>query len=231
MNKMIKGKLIVIDGTDGSGKATQVKLLKDKLINEGHLVETIDFPQYSFKSAGPTEEYLSGKYGAPDEVGAYRASIFYAVDRYDASFRMKEWLEAGKIVICDRYVSANMGHQAGKIEDLKERDKYLDWLFDLEFNIFKIPKPDINIFLYLDPVIARRLAQENTSNKFTNEIKKNDIHEKDPEHMKKASESFKYVADKYKWITIDCSDKQEQAGIRTREDISEEIYNKVKGLI
>ena len=228
---MEQGKLIVIDGTDGSGKATQVKLLKDRLLSEGYLVETIDFPQYGQKSAGPTEDYLSGKYGSPDEVGAYRASILYAVDRYAASFKMKEWLEAGKIVICDRYVSANMGHQAGKISDLEQRDKYLDWLFDLEFNIFKIPKPNINIFLYLDPVIARRLAQENTSNKFTNEVKKNDIHEKDPEHMKKASESFKYVADKYKWITIDCSDKQENAGIRTREEISEDIYNKIKGLL
>jgi len=223
------GKLIVLDGTDGSGKATQVELLKQKLHEKGYLVEKIDFPQYGAKSAGPVEEYLSGKFGAPDQVGAYRASILYAVDRYSASFKMKEWLEEGKIVICDRYVSANMGHQAGKILDLKKRDKYLDWLFDLEYNIFEIPKPDINLFLYLEPEIARRLAQENTSNKFTNDLKGKDIHEKDPEHMKKASESFKYVAEKYNWITIDCSNKED--GIRTRKDISEEIYTKVKELL
>jgi len=226
---MILGKLIVIDGTDGSGKATQVELLKQRLQEEGYLVEKIDFPQYGQKSAGPVEDYLNGLYGSPDEVGPYRASIFYATDRYAASFKMNKWLNEGKLVICDRYVSANMGHQAGKISDLKERDKYLDWLFDLEFNIFKIPKPDINIFLYLDSEIARRLAQDNSTKKFTNDVKGKDIHEKDPEHMKKASESFKYVADKYKWITIDCSNKE--LGIRAREEISQEIYNKIKGLL
>ncbi len=226
---MSTGKLIVLDGTDGSGKATQVELLKQKLKEKGYFVEKIDFPQYGTKAAGPAEEYLSGKFGTPDQVGAYRASILYAVDRYAASFKMKEWLNEGKIVICDRYVSANMGHQAGKILDLEKRDKYLDWLFDLEYNIFEIPKPDINIFLYLEPEIARRLAQENTSKKFTNDVKGKDIHEKDEQHMKKASESFKYVANKYKWITIDCSNKED--GIRTREDISKEVYNKVEELL
>lgn len=222
----MKGKLIVIDGTDGSGKHTQTLLLKENLEREGYFVETIDFPQYGLKSAAPTEEYLNGKYGSANDVTPYQASIIYAVDRFAASFKMKEWLEEGKIVLCDRYVSANMGHQAGKIEDLNERDKFLDWLFDLEFNIFKIPKPDINIFLYLDPEISRKMAQENKSEKFTNNVKKNDIHEKDPEHMKKASESFLYVAKKYDWITIDCSDKDK--GIRTREDISLEILKEVK---
>lgn len=221
----MKGKLIVIDGTDGSGKATQTSLLKENLKKEGYIVETIDFPQYGTKSAGPTEEYLNGNFGTPDEVGAYRASILYAVDRYAASFKIKQWLSEGKIVICDRYVSANMGHQAGKISDLDKRDKFLDWLFDLEYNIFQIPIPDVNIFLYLDPEIARRLAIENTSKKFTNEVKKNDIHEKDPEHIKKASQSFLYVAKKYNWITIDCSDGNN--GIKTREDISKEIFAKV----
>jgi len=222
---MKKGKLIVIDGTDGSGKATQVELLKQKLITLGYFVEKIDFPQYGHKSAGLVEEYLSGKFGDANEVGAYRASVLYAADRYAASFKMREWLNEGKIVICDRYVSANMGHQAGKIDDLKERDKFLEWLFDLEYNIFKIPQPDINIFLYLNPEIARRLAQENTSNKFTNNVKKNDIHEKDPEHMKKASDAFKYVANKYNWIQIDCSDGNNN--IKTREDISKNILDKI----
>jgi dTMP kinase len=102
-------------------------------------------------------------------------------------------------------------------------------LFDLEFKIFNIPKPDINILLYLDTEIAAKLAQENKDDKFTNNVKKNDIHEKDKEHLKKALEAFLYVANKYNWIKIDCSDKKEW--IRTREEISKEILEKVKELI
>jgi dTMP kinase len=221
----MKGKLIVIDGTDGSGKHTQTMLLKENLEKKGFLVKTIDFPQYGLKSAAPTEEYLNGKYGNANQVTPYQASILYAVDRYAASFKIKQWLNEGKIVLCDRYVSANMGHQAGKIDNLDERDKFLDWLFDLEYNIFNIPKPDINIFLYLDPEIARKLAQENKSEKFTNNVKNNDIHEKDPEHMKKASESFLYVAKKYDWIKIDCSSQEKN--IKTRNEISVNILKKV----
>ncbi len=222
----MKGKLIVIDGTDGTGKHTQTMLLKENLEKLGYFVETIDFPQYGTKSAGPTEDYLNGKYGSANDVTPYQASVLYAVDRFAASFKIKEWLNQGKVVLCDRYVSANMGHQAGKIKDLKERDKFLEWLFDLEFNIFKIPEPDINILLYLDVDLARSLAQKNESKKFTNDVKKNDIHEKDPEHMKKALESFLYVADKYNWIKIDCTDKE--IGIKTREEISKIIFDKIK---
>lgn len=225
----MKGKMIVIDGTDGTGKHTQTMLLKENLEKLGYSVETIDFPRYGEKSAGPIEEYLNGKYGSVTEVTAKQASILYAVDRYAASFQIRKWLEEGKIVLCDRYVSANMGHQASKIDDIKERDRFLDWLYDLEFNIFNIPKPDINILLYLDTEIARKLAQENANKKFTNDVKKNDIHEKDKEHMKKALASFLYVSEKYGWIKIDCSDKK--GWIRTREDISREISEKIKSLI
>jgi len=225
----MKGKMIVIDGTDGTGKHTQTLILKENLEKQGYKVETIDFPRYGEKSAGLVEEYLNGKFGSVNEVTPHQASIFYAVDRFVASFQIRKWLEEGKIVLCDRYVSANMGHQAAKIEKDTEKDKYLDWLFDLEFNIFKIPKPDINILLYLDTEIARKLAQENTNQKYTNDVKKNDIHENDKEHMKKALNAFLYVADKYNWIKIDCSDGKKW--IRTREDISIEILEKVKILI
>ena len=171
---MNQGKLIVIDGTDGCGKHTQTLLLKENLENKGYLVKTIDFPQYGLKSAGPTEEYLNGKYGSSEDVDAYQASVLYAVDRFDASFKIKKWLREGKFVICDRYVSANMGHQAGKIEDLEEREKFLDWLFNLEFNIFKIPKPDINIFLYFKVMLLLEYSIEfglSNSKTFTNSIK------------------------------------------------------------
>ena len=110
---MKKGKFIVIDGTDGSGKATQTKLLVKKLRKEKYKVKLADFPQYNKKSAGLVEEYLSGKYGTEKNVGPYVASIFYACDRYDASFKIRKWLKEGNIVISNRYVTANMGHQGG----------------------------------------------------------------------------------------------------------------------
>ena len=107
------GKFIVIDGTDGSGKATQTELLVKRLAQAGYEVVMADFPQYGQKSAGLVEHYLNGKYGTALDVGPYRASIFYAADRYDASFQIRQWLKEGKIVISNRYVTANMAHQGG----------------------------------------------------------------------------------------------------------------------
>ncbi len=196
---MYKGKFIVIDGTDGSGKKTQTDLLVERLKKEGYAVEKIDFPQYGKKSAGPVEDYLNWEYGSASDVTPYQASILYAVDRFAASAQIKEWLAQGKIVVSDRYVSANMGHQAGKIDDLKERDRFLERLDELEYGILALPKPDVQIFLYVDPETSRKLALQV---KKTNMDKSKDIHENDAEHMRKASEAFHYVAKKYNWATI-----------------------------
>src|SRR3989338_3808567 len=127
------GKFIVIDGTDGSGKGTQTDLILKRLQTAGHITEKADFPQYGQKSAGLVEEYLNGKYGKQKEVGPHRASIFFAIDRFDASFKIKKWLDENKIVISNRYVTANMGHQGGSIHDDKERQEYFQWLHDLEY--------------------------------------------------------------------------------------------------
>lgn len=213
-----KGMLIVIDGTDGSGKKTQVQMLADCLQQDGYAVEKIDFPQYGKKSAGPTEEYLNGVYGTAGEVTPYQASLLYAVDRFAASKQMKERLNAGKIVLSDRYVSANMGHQAGKIENLAERDQFLDWIQEIEYGIFNIPKPDLQIFLYLDPEISRKRALQVEK---LNMDKSKDIHENDAMHMQKASEAFLYVAQKYGWNQIDCKAGEE---IKSREALNNELY-------
>ncbi len=219
------GKLIVIDGTDGSGKKTQTELLVHRLISEGYQVEKIDFPQYGKKSAGPTEEYLSGNFGTAAEVSPYQASVLYAVDRFSASFQIRKWLEEGKIVISDRYVSANMGHQAGKIDDLVERDRFLEWLEEFEYGLLKIPRPDVQIFLYLDSEISRNLALKVEK---PNMDKTKDIHENDADHMRKASEAFRYVAEKYGWIQLACA---EQGEMKTREAIAEELYEQVHLLL
>ena len=156
----MKGKLIVLDGTDGSGKATQTELLKKRLEQEGRQVEVISFPQYGRKSAGMIEEYLAGSYGSPKDVGPRCASVFYACDRYDAAPKIRKWLQEGKIVIANRYVFSSMGHQAGIIADLKERDVFLAWLEQLEYIIFKVPKPDLNILLFVPAETGQKRWRE-----------------------------------------------------------------------
>ena len=157
---MKKWILIVIDWTDWSWKWTQTKLLVNRLKNEGFNVELADFPQYWKKSTGMIEEYLNWNLWTADEVWPYRASVFYAIDRYEASPKIKKWLEDWKIVIANRYVSSNMWHQAGKIHDLEERDKFLERLEDFEYNLFWIPKPDINILLYMPIEIWQKLVDK-----------------------------------------------------------------------
>ena len=221
---MEKGIFIVIEGTDGSGKTVQTRKLVENLKNSGKDVETIEFPQYGQKSAGLVEEYLNGKFGTAEEVGPYRASIFFACDRYDASFKIKKWLEQGKIVIANRYTSANMGHQAGKIKDKEERDKFLEWLENLEFNVFKIPKPDTTMLLFMPPQIGQELVDKKGHRDYVNGNKR-DIHEADINHLKDAAEAYKYCAEKFNWLVIDCAPNNE---LREIEDISKEVFGKIK---
>lgn len=221
---MKKGKFVVIEGTDGSGKGTQVELLSGYLKNKKKPFEVADFPQYDNFSSAFVAKYLRGEYGSADEVGAYRGSIFYALDRYDKSFDVRKWLAEGKIVISNRYVSANMGHQAGKIKDKKSKDKFLKWLDDLEYNIFKIPKPDKTILLYVPPKIGQNLVDSKKERSYT-KGKKRDIHEADLKHLKNAAEAYLYVAKKYKWTIIDCAPNGE---MRSRESIHKEIIKNLK---
>lgn len=219
-----KGKFIVIDGTDGSGKATQTKILVDRLKREGKKIAVIDFPRYGKKSASMVEDYLNGKFGDSNSVSAYQASIFYAIDRYAASFKIKKWLSEGKIVISNRYVSANMGHQAAKIENEIERNKFLKWLEELEYGIFQIPRPDKNILLYMPASIGQTLVDKKASRKYIGG-KKRDIHEADLNHLQNAAKVYLELAKKNKWIVIDCAPKNK---LRTIENIAEELWQKVK---
>ena len=187
-----KGKFIVIDGTDGTGKATQTKLLQDELQVNGYEVALMDFPQYGQKSAGLVEEYLSGKYG---QVNAKAASIFYAVDRFDASFKVREALNAGKVVLSNRYVTANAGHQGGKISDLTDRLKYFSWLSNLEYEIFGIPKPDLNIILHIPIEKTLELMEIRRKNAAKDSVhKKKDLHEADANHLRNAEQAYIEIA-------------------------------------
>lgn len=224
---MKKGIFIVIDGTDGSGKETQTNLLIKKLKESGHDTERVDFPRYGQKSAGLAEEYLNGKFGTAREVGPYRASIFYACDRYAASFDIKNWLNQGKVVIANRYVSSNMGHQAGKIENQQERDRFLKWLDDLEFNIFEIPRPDLIILLYMPPALGQQLVDKKAPRDYVGG-KKRDIHEADLQHLKDATEAYLYVAKKFDWPIIECVP---DGRLISPEEISNLLWNKVSNLL
>ncbi len=187
-----RGKFIVIDGTDGSGKGTQTQLLIEELRANGYDVETTDFPQYGQKSAGAVEEYLNGKYG---QVNPKASSIFYAIDRYDASFKIRQWLGEGKIIVSNRYVTASAGHQGGKIADDDERLKFFRWLNDLEYNIFGIPKPDLNLILHVPAETAQLLVDKKSAaeRKYAGG-KKRDLHEADLNHLQNAEKVFLEIA-------------------------------------
>jgi dTMP kinase len=224
---MPRGLLIVLDGTDGSGKATQTELLAERLRARGQDVETADYPRYGEKSAGMIEEYLNGNYGDAEEVGPYRASIFYACDRYADSKRISALLEAGYIVIANRYTTSNMGHQAGKINSRKEQDQFLEWVQNLEYNIFGITPPDLCVLLHMPPEIGQQLVNEKLTRAYL-KTGSHDIHEADLTHLHKADEAYQYVASKYNWHIIECAKDNKPRSI---EAVHQELWAFVKSYL
>lgn len=221
------GKLFVIDGTDGSGKQTQLEMLKRRFSKERIDYKAVSFPNYDSPSSSLVKMYLAGDFGKnAKDVSAYIASTFYAADRY-ATYKkdLEEYYNNGGIILADRYTTSNMVHQAGKIHDKGERKKFLNWLYELEFGIYKIPIPDRVFFLDM-PTEKSVELMKNRENKITHDMKK-DIHEKDINHLKEAYIAAKEVAKDYNWYTVNCvkCDK-----IRTIEDIHEEIFNEIKVL-
>jgi len=225
---MSKGKLIVIDGTDGSGKATQTNILVKRLKKKGYKVALADFPQYGQRSATLVEDYLNGKFGSAKEVGPYRSSIFFAVDRYAASFQIRAWLHEGYIVISNRYVTANMGHQGGKIRDAKTRKKFFRWLDKLEFGLFGIPRPDATLILHVPAAIAQTFVDKKRYRQYIGDVKR-DLHEADIGHLKAAEKTYYEIAKLLpKTQRIECSDGDR---ILRPEEIHRKIWTMVKKLI
>lgn len=222
------GKLFVIDGTDGSGKQTQFEKLKERLDSENIEYKTVSFPNYDSSSSALVKMYLSGEFGDdPKAVNPYVASTFYAVDRF-ATFKKEyeEYYNNGGIILADRYTTANMVHQAGKILDEKERDKFLDWLWDFEFNLYGLPIPTKVFFLNM-PIEKSLELIKDRENKFSHTAVK-DIHEKNKQHLQESYNSACYVAKKYDWCEINCIKDDK---LRTIEDIHNEIYKEVKGCL
>ena len=202
------GKLIIIEGTDGSGKQTQTGLLYEKLceIKGREKVKKISFPNYESKASEPVKMYLAGEFGEKaDSVNAF------------ASFKMEweEFYNNGGVVLSDRYTISNMIHQASKIKDREEREKYLDWLVDLEWNKIGIPEPDLVFFLDIPFDVSQKLMKDRR-NKITGE-KVKDIHEQDAEYLRNAYNIAKELAMKYKWNIVDCVENDK---LRSIEEIN-----------
>ncbi len=222
------GTLIVIEGTDGSGKTEQFKRLVSRL-SERAEVMPIDFPRYDLPSSHFVTEYLNGAYGSNADVGPKKASLFYALDRYDASVKqLRKWLTEGKTVAANRYVGSNMGHQGGKIADDEERRKFFEWLYDLEYGILGIPKPDLNIILHM----PARMAQELVSRKAKRDYiagKTYDIHEADLAHLANAEKVYLQMAEWFPddFTIVECAPGGKLLSI---DEIHEKVWDKAQAV-
>ena len=224
---MKKGIFIVIDGTDGSGKATQTKLLASKLKKSGLKTKIIDFPQYENNFFGKmVGRYLSGEFGTSSEVSPYLASILYAGDRFESMDKIKQWLAEGFTVIADRYASSSQIHQGGKISDPKKRKEFLSWLEELEYKTFKILRPRAIIYLDMPVDISQKLLKKNSAQKKKTYLNgKKDIHENDLRHLKDAKNSaIELVKKNNNWIKISCAKNGKPLPV---EEISRNIAEKI----
>ncbi|MBE7001197.1 MAG: thymidylate kinase [Ruminococcaceae bacterium] len=216
------GKLIVIEGTDGSGKSTQFRLMSEHLEKDNVAFKHIVFPRYSEDSSALIRMYLGGQFGGkPTDVNAYTASTFYAVDRF-ASFKMDwgQWYADGGLVLSDRYTTSNAVHQTSK-EPKEAREQFLHWLYDFEYNKLGLPQPDLVIYLdvptdFTEKLLRHREADTNT---------KADIHEQDMQYLATCREIGRSAAEYYGWTVISCV---KDGAMRSIEDIHEEIYRHVR---
>lgn len=213
------GIFLVIEGTDGSGKGTQFKILKDRLVNAGYEVETFDFPQYDNPSSYFVREYLNGNYGTAEDVGPYTGSLFYALDRYEAAPKIRQALAEGKIVLANRFTGSNMGHQGTKFINPEERRGYFIWLDNLEFVMLKVPRPTKSFVLRVPAEIAQSLVDKKEARSYTD--KKRDLHEADLSHMQKAVSVYDDICNLFPkdFQRIDCVRSGQLMSIETINDI------------
>lgn len=204
---MKKGKFIVIDGIDGSGKATQTKLLTQALKKQGFKVKTLDFPRYYDNFFGALiGESLSGKFGDFIEVDPHIASVLYAADRFESAETIRKWISEGFVVITDRYVSANQIHQAGKISNTKKRKDFLNWLDKMEYGVFKIPRPDLVIYLDVPFEVSHEWLKKKVAIRKKKYLHgKKDVAEDNLKHLKDSRNSALLLAKQDKdWVRVTC---------------------------
>jgi len=215
------GKLIVIEGTDGSGKSTQFRLMSQRLTDEGKAFRNLVFPRYSEPSSALIRMYLGGEFGTkPSDVNAYAASAFYAVDRF-ASYKQDwgQWYEEGGLILSDRYTTSNAVHQASK-EAPESRNAFLQWLYEFEYDKLGLPRPDLVIYLDVPTDFTEKLMRHREQDTGTTA----DIHEKDMAYLATCRETGRAAAQFYGWTVINCVRDGE---MRTIEDIHNEIYSHI----
>lgn len=220
----MKGKLIVIEGLDGSGKATQTARLFDTLTAKGVNVRKVSFPNYESDSSAPLRMYLSGKFGSsPDAVNPYAASSLFAVDRF-AGYK-SDWgslYDGGGTILADRYTTSNAIHQCSKLPEDKW-DCFLEWLFSYEYDLMEIPAPDCVIYLRVDPEVSQELL----SKRYDAHEEKKDIHERDVEYLKRSRRAADYCAKKLGWVTVECV---ADGKMRTIDEIAAEVAERLDRL-
>lgn len=216
-----RGTFIVIEGSDGSGKATQLKLIRDRLEAAGHQVETFDFPRYDEPSSYFVKRYLNGEYGSADEVGPYTSSLFYALDRFEAGPKIRAALADGKVVISNRFTGSNMAHQGTKIGNAEQRRGFFIWLDNLEFEMLRIPRPDISFILRVPAEVSQKLMEGR---------EEHDIHEADLAHLQRTVAVYDDMAQLFPkdFQRIDCVRSGQLADIET---INSMLWEKISPLL
>lgn len=221
----MKGKLIVLEGIDGSGKETQSNLLEKKLKEKGREVMHISFPDYESPSSALVKMYLKGDFGKnPEDVNPYAASLFYAVDRF-ASYRMKwkDFYEKGGIVIADRYTTSNMVHQMTKYEDEVKRKDFLSWLEKTEYGELELPRSDLVILLDIPLAVSENLVKERAKKGGSM-----DIHEQHLDYLRKCHDAYRQLVALYHWKRIPCT---EEGRLRSIEDIGKDVEKAVAAVM
>ena len=217
------GKFIVIEGLDGSGKATQAEILRKVFEEKGEKVRKLTFPDYNNESSALVKMYLGGEFGdKPSDVNAYAAAAFYTVDRIASYLKFwREDYENGTVIIADRYSTSNIIYQMSKLPE-SEWDSYIDFQEDFEYNKIKVPKPDKIIYLDVEPDVSQRLL----SGRYSGDESKKDLHEKNVSFLLECRKSALYAAEKLGWVRISCTENGEMRSIGA---IAEDILNIVEG--
>lgn len=220
-----RGKLIVIEGTDGSGKATQTGMLVEHLRQIGQPVMTMSFPRYNHASSWLIRQYLAGEFGPADAVPPKIASTFFAYDRLDAAGSIETALAQGQHVVLDRWVSSNKGHQLGKITGETERREFLKWMNEFEYMANRLPVPDVTILLYLDPLMAVNSSGDKGG-------VAHDVHESDLSHLQRAADAYRWVAlhdTVERWVTINCVNEVNER--YSKAEMHDHVWREVAALI
>ena len=219
-----KGQLIVIEGLDGTGKATQTRLLIRRLKKEGFSTAVLNFPQYQTFWGKIVAQYLRGEFGQVDKINSYFASLLYAFDRWQVKNKIKDWLKTGKIIIANRYSTSNFLYQTVKLKKKKEKEKFLKWLPKIEYQTFDLPKPDLVIYLKTPYYLGKKLLKKKKKRKYL-KGEKFDHHEKSSNFLKMVEKNSSFLIKKYHWQIISCL---KNGKILPKKEIAEKIWLIVK---